>query len=120
MRIAKEKLMETRKITTEMEKDGLINPNEEFTIEFKNNELLINGKKQSKKLVEKYRKYSNGKDFEIHKNRDDSEKKWKDDIKDFGVTEYVILIYKANWLDLKNLGKVIDADLHYIRYKNLF
>jgi hypothetical protein len=41
----------------EMEKDGLLNTKEDYSIAFKNNELHINGKQQPQSVVEKYRKY---------------------------------------------------------------
>ena len=47
----------TKELFTEMEKDGLINPRNGFTVEYKNKDLFINGKKQSEKTTDKYRKY---------------------------------------------------------------
>ena len=54
---AKEELKLTKVMFTEMEKDGLINPKKGFTVEYKNRELFIDGKKQSEKTADKYRKY---------------------------------------------------------------
>ncbi len=54
---AKEELKLTKEMFTEMEKDGLIDPKQGFTIEYKNKDLYIDGKKQSQKTTDKYRKY---------------------------------------------------------------
>ena len=54
---AKEELKLTKEMFNEMEKDGLINSKEGFTIEYKNKDLYIDGKKQSDKTTDKYRKY---------------------------------------------------------------
>ena len=54
---AKEEMHLTKELFTEMEKDGLINPRNGFTVEYKNKDLFINGKKQSDKTTDKYRKY---------------------------------------------------------------
>lgn len=62
---AKAGLSELKEMTGEMEKDGLINKKESNTIEYKNKELLINGKKQSPEVTEKYRKYFKGDNFKF-------------------------------------------------------
>ena len=54
---AKDELKLTKAMFTEMEKDGLINSKAGFTIEYKNKELFIDGKKQDEKTTDKYRKY---------------------------------------------------------------
>lgn len=54
---AKNELKLTKELFTELEKDGLINPKKGFTVEYKNKELFIDGKKQSEKTTDKYRKY---------------------------------------------------------------
>ena len=54
-----------KEMTTEMEKDGLLNKKESNTIEYKNKELLINGKKQSPEMTEKYHKYFKGDNFKF-------------------------------------------------------
>ena len=54
---AKEQLKELKKMTLEMEKDGLIKKGENATIKYKNGELFINGKKQSKEVTDKYKHY---------------------------------------------------------------
>ncbi|GAA4460362.1 hypothetical protein GCM10023093_02860 [Nemorincola caseinilytica] len=48
-----------------MQKDGLIDRNEKFKIEKENNELYINGQKQSGKVYEKYSRYMEGKEVTI-------------------------------------------------------
>jgi hypothetical protein len=62
---AKTELGEIKEMTNEMEKDGLINKKESNTIEFKNKELFINGKKQSQQITEKYLKYFKGDNFKF-------------------------------------------------------
>ena len=62
---AKTGMSELKEMTTEMEKDGLLNKKESNTIEYKNKELLINGKKQSPEVTEKYRKYFKGDNFKF-------------------------------------------------------
>ncbi|MBK8520883.1 MAG: hypothetical protein IPL54_08370 [Chitinophagaceae bacterium] len=54
---AKDELKLTKEMFTEMEKDGLINVKAGCTIEYKNKELYIDGKKQDEKTAGKYRKY---------------------------------------------------------------
>jgi len=65
---AKKGLKEVKQLTIEMEKDGLINKDGINTIEYKNKELFINGKKQSQKVTEKYRKYFKEDNFKIRFN----------------------------------------------------
>jgi len=62
---AKEELKLTKEMFNEMEKDGLINSKEGFTIEYKNKDLYIDGKKQSAKTTDKYRKYFKKDHFKI-------------------------------------------------------
>jgi hypothetical protein len=62
---AKAELSLRKEMFNEMEKDGLIDPKKGFTIEYKNKELLIDGKKQSEKTTEKYRKYFKEDHFKI-------------------------------------------------------
>ncbi len=62
---AKEELKLTKEMFNEMEKDGLINSKEGFTIEYKNKDLYIDGKKQSEKTTDKYRKYFKQDHFKI-------------------------------------------------------
>ncbi len=63
-------LQEIKEMTNEMEKDKLLNKKEGYTIEFKNQELFINGKKQSEKVAEKYRKYFKGKSFKLEREKE--------------------------------------------------
>ncbi|MCW3090603.1 MAG: hypothetical protein JWP81_1672 [Ferruginibacter sp.] len=62
---AKAELRLTKEMFNEMEKDGLINQKEGFTIEYKDKTLLINGKKQTEAIKEKYRQYIKGDTFKI-------------------------------------------------------
>lgn len=62
---AKIELRLTREMFVEMEKDGLINAKEGFTLEYKNKDLYIDGKKQPQKVTDKYRKYFKEDDFKI-------------------------------------------------------
>lgn len=62
---AKEELKEMKTMITEMEKDGLVNSKEGLTLEYRNKDLYIDGKKQPKEVTDKYRKYFNKDDFKI-------------------------------------------------------
>jgi len=62
---AKEELKLTKELITELEKDGLVNSKEGFTLEYKNKDLYIDGKKQSAEVTDKYRKYFKKDDFKI-------------------------------------------------------
>ena len=62
---AKKELKLTKEMFTEMEKQGLINSKAGFTIEYKNRELYIDGKKQDEKTTDKYRKYFTEDHFKI-------------------------------------------------------
>lgn len=62
---AKDELKLTKEMFTEMEKDGLVNSKEGFTIEYKNRELFIDGKKQDEKTTGKYRKYFKQEHFKM-------------------------------------------------------
>ncbi|HEU4633658.1 MAG TPA: hypothetical protein VFS22_06720, partial [Flavisolibacter sp.] len=54
-----------------LDKDGLINKKETYTIEYKGGELTINGKKQPGEIVSKYSDFLKGhKDFTIKKDED--------------------------------------------------
>ncbi len=61
----KEELKLTKEMFNEMEKDGLINSKEGFTIDYKNKDLYIDGKKQSERTTDKYRKYFKKDHFKI-------------------------------------------------------
>ncbi len=55
--IAKDELKLTKEMFVEMEKDGLINAKKGFSVEYKNKELFIGGKKQPAGVTDKYRRY---------------------------------------------------------------
>jgi hypothetical protein len=67
---AKGELKLTKEMFTEMEKDGLINSKDGFTIEYKNKDLYIDGKKQAEKITDKYRKYFKQEHFKITIDKD--------------------------------------------------
>ncbi len=54
---AKEELKGYQEMIYTMEKDGLLNTKEDYTIEYRQGELSINGKKQSTEITSKYKKY---------------------------------------------------------------
>lgn len=62
---AKNELHLTKEMFNLMEKDGLINQKEGFTIEYKDKTLIINGKQQSEAIREKYKQYIKGSTFKI-------------------------------------------------------
>lgn len=62
---AKEELKLTREMFNELEKDGLIDSKKGFELEYKNKSLYIDGKKQSEKVTDKYRKYFKDEHFKI-------------------------------------------------------
>jgi|SRR5665647_356728 len=62
---AKAALRLTKEIFNEIEKDGLINQKEGFTIEYKDKTLIINGKKQSEAISHKYQQDIKGDSFKI-------------------------------------------------------
>jgi CBS-domain-containing membrane protein len=68
---AKAEMMEYKNFVDGLEKDGLINEKEGYTIEHKNGELIINGKKQPANLYDKYRGFlQKHKKFTIKKSDD--------------------------------------------------
>ena len=67
---AKAELKLTKEMFNEMEKDGLINSKNGFTIEYKNKSLYIDGKKQGEKTTDKYRKYFKKENFKITIDKD--------------------------------------------------
>lgn len=72
MEQAKAGLKEFKNMTLEMEKDGLIKKGESAKIKFKDGELYIDGKKQSKEISDKYRHYFKKGTFNLnHDDRDD-------------------------------------------------
>jgi hypothetical protein len=68
MEIAKTELTGYKSFIDGLEKDGLINKKDSYTIEYKNGELTVNGKKQPAELVRKYNDFlKDRKDFTIKK-----------------------------------------------------
>jgi chromosome segregation ATPase len=68
---AKKELTEYKAFIDGLDKDGLINKNKGYTIQYKNGELTINGKKQSADVVRKYNSFLKGKkDFTLKKDTD--------------------------------------------------
>jgi hypothetical protein len=61
----KEELRQIRSMFNEMERDGLINQKDGFSIEYKDKDLYINGKKQAENITDKYRKYFKEDHFKI-------------------------------------------------------
>lgn len=62
---AKEAIKLKKEMFNEMEKDGLIDQKKGFVIDYKNRTLIINGKKQSDKIADKYHKYIKEGSFRI-------------------------------------------------------
>jgi DNA repair exonuclease SbcCD ATPase subunit len=68
---AKKEMMGYKSLIDGLDKDGLIDKNKNYTIEYKIGALSINGKKQSADVVKKYNSFLNGhKNFTIKKNED--------------------------------------------------
>jgi DNA repair exonuclease SbcCD ATPase subunit len=68
---AKKELLEYKNFIDGLDKDGLIDKNKNYTIEYKRGELTINGKKQSAEVVKKYSNFlKDRKDFTIKKDED--------------------------------------------------
>ena len=68
---AKKELLEYKGFIDGLDKDGLIDKDKSYTIQYRNGELTINGKKQSAEVVKKYNSYLKGKkDFTIKKDED--------------------------------------------------
>lgn len=67
---AKAELSETRDMLNVMEKDGLVDSKKGFTIEYKNKDLFIDGKKQTQTVTDKYRKYFKKDHFKIRIGKD--------------------------------------------------
>jgi hypothetical protein len=65
---AKKELLEYKSFIDGLDKDGLIDKNKNYIIEYKNGDLIINRKKQSADVVKKYSDFLKGKkDFTIKK-----------------------------------------------------
>ena len=70
---AKEELQHYKDMLSSMEKDGLLNTKENYSVEYKNGELFINGKKQPDTITNKYRHYFKKEHVTIKKNGDDED-----------------------------------------------
>lgn len=57
MQKGKKEMKELENMLRDMKADGLIDENADYDIEYKNGDLYINGKQQSKEVTDKYRKY---------------------------------------------------------------
>ena len=69
---AKAEMQEYKDFLNGLEKDGLINQKEDYKIEHRNKELIINGKKASQEIYDKYKSFlEKHKNFTIKKNDDD-------------------------------------------------
>jgi chromosome segregation ATPase len=64
---AKEELKGYRDMLDDMEKNNLIDTKEDYSVEYKNGELFINGKKQSQEVLNKYKGYFKKDNTEISK-----------------------------------------------------
>jgi hypothetical protein len=64
---AKEELKDYRELIDDLEKDGLINTKEDYNIKYKDDELYINGKKQSPEITAKYKSYFKENNTRIYK-----------------------------------------------------
>jgi hypothetical protein len=64
---AREELRQYKAMTQEMEKDGLIKQNGDYTIEYIDGRLSINGEKQSDKITAKFKKYFSKSEVKIRK-----------------------------------------------------
>ena len=68
---AKVELKAYKNFIEELDRDGLINKKETYKIEYRNGELIVNGKKQPAEVANKYKNFLNGrKDFTIKKEDD--------------------------------------------------
>jgi len=69
---AKQEISDYKNLVTALDKDGFLNKNEDYKVEYKNKELIVNGKKLSADAVRKYSEYLGDKeDFTIKKADDD-------------------------------------------------
>lgn len=65
MEKAKVQLAKFKEFIDTLDQDGLIDKKKAYRVEIRNNELYINGTKQSKEVNDKYRKYFGEEDFTI-------------------------------------------------------
>jgi len=69
---SKAEVKEIKGFIDRLDKDGLINKNETYSIKYKDGELIINGKKVSGEIYSKYRDFlQKHKKFSIEKSADD-------------------------------------------------
>ena len=69
---AKKEMQDYKAFEEGLEKDGLINKKEGYTIEHKDGQLIINGKIQSQEVYDKYRSFlDNHKKFKLEKDEND-------------------------------------------------
>lgn len=68
---AREELKRYQDMISSLEKDGLLNTREDYTIEYRGGELTINGKMQSKEVTNKYKKYFRKEKLTIKKQNGD-------------------------------------------------
>ncbi len=64
---AKEELKGYRQMLDDMEKDGLINTSEDYSVEYKDGSLYINDQKQPQEVLNKYRNYFKKDNTRIYK-----------------------------------------------------
>ncbi|SRR5579871_273206 len=64
---AKDELKGYKRMLDDMEKEGLINTNQDYSVEYKDGELFINGQKQSQDLEKKYKDYFKKDNIKIYK-----------------------------------------------------
>ena len=76
---AKVEMKEYKSFVDGLEKDGLINKKEGYTIQHKNGELIINGKKQPDSIRDKYKSNFKKGNIKIKKERDSEEEEDDDD-----------------------------------------
>jgi hypothetical protein len=68
---ARQEVTAYKNLVSALDKDGLLNKNGNYTIEYKNKVLTVNGKALSAEATSKYSEYLNGKDhFTLQKDND--------------------------------------------------
>ena len=64
---AKQELKAYKQLLDGLEKDGLIDTKKDYSIEYKNGELFINGQKQPQEVLNKYKGYFKHDNTKIYK-----------------------------------------------------
>ena len=64
---AQKELTNYKNLIDALDKDGLIQKDDHYTIEYRKGELIINGTKQPDAIKERYRQFLNGKNFKLIK-----------------------------------------------------